>query len=81
MGITGTNITMLLSTSSSLFLLRSPDEGATWGYPEYIPGTESAYAAVPLDMVTTHSGKIYMVYLKKTATSGEMGGIYFLHSQ
>jgi len=79
--VDGADVNMLLHSGASLFLLRSTDEGETWSYPEFIPGTESSIGAVPLDMVTADTGKIYMVYINVTDISSQAGSIYFIRTQ
>ncbi len=81
MALNGTQVNMLLHSGQSLFLIRSADEGATWSYPEFIPGTASSNGAVPLDMVTGDSGRIYLVYIQEKDSSLGTGSIYFMHSQ
>jgi Neuraminidase (sialidase) len=81
MTVNGININLLLYSGASLFLLRSTDEGETWSYPEFIPGTESSTSTVPLDMVTADTEKIYMVYINVTNISSQTGSIYFIHTQ
>lgn len=76
----GNSITLLLSAPNSLFWLRSTDEGATWSYPEFIPGTLNSMGAVPMAMVMADSDRMYIVYVNRTASSGEVGNLYFLRT-
>lgn len=76
--VNGNDINMLLHSGASLFLLRSTDEGETWSYPEFIPGTESSYSS-RLDIVTSNTGRIYIVYTDKKDLG--LGSIYFIRTQ
>lgn len=79
MCVNGNYITMLLSSNSSLFLLRSTDEGQTWSYPEFIPGTENVYGPFSPNMVIDQSGKIYIVFIR--TSDSRTGTIQFIHTQ
>ncbi len=76
--VMGNDINMLLHSGASLFLLRSTDEGETWSYPEFIPGTESSHSS-RLDIVTGNTGRIYIVYTDKKDLG--LGSLYFIRTQ
>jgi len=81
MTVKGSQTNFLLHSGNSLFLLRSSDEGETWTYPEFIPGTSSSYGTVTFDMVTDSYGGIYLVYIRIEDIGKETGNIYFIRTQ
>lgn len=66
------HINMVLESPSSLFLLRSVDEGKTWSFPEFIPGTEEPFAPA---VVMDKTGKIYLVFVGNYNRSQNSGGL------
>lgn len=80
MSVNGSNINMLLNGSNELFLLRSSDEGRSWSYPEFIPGTESVCYYGILDMATDNEGRIYIVYISTDESASVAGDINFLRT-
>ena len=80
MTVNGSQVNALMHSGKAPFLLRSPDGGETWSYPEFIPGTTSSLGSVPLDMVTADTGRIYLVFIQKNTVSNQSGTIYFTRS-
>jgi len=66
------HINMVLESPPSLFLLQSVDEGKTWTFPEFIPGTEEPAAPT---MVMDKTGNIYLVYVGDYNFSQNIGGL------
>ncbi len=60
---------MVLKSSTSLFLLRSADEGISWSWPEFIPGTDSRdFSPRSPDLAIHPEGLNFLVFTAWTGT-------------